>query len=129
MRYSISSDSETMFSFELSATDFILSIAIVTLFALFLSQRRGHATTEASTCNKEEKPSHRPNLETKDNKEKKQSSRLLPKSFLKCVHHFGYLKNLPQNTPIPDECFGCPEVMRCLFPNEQTCSEEQAPDL
>jgi hypothetical protein len=22
---------------------------------------------------------------------------------------------LPKNTPIPDECFGCPKILQCLF--------------
>ena len=35
-----------------------------------------------------------------------------------CIHFYGYLHSLPKNTPIPDECFGCPRVMQCLFPNE-----------
>lgn len=31
-----------------------------------------------------------------------------------CVHHFGYLRKLPRNTPIPSECLGCPQVVECL---------------
>jgi len=41
------------------------------------------------------------------------------KGFHECVHSLGYLRNLPQNTPVPNECFGCQKVMRCLFPDEQ----------
>ena len=44
---------------------------------------------------------------------KKQSA----EGFQKCVHQFGYLKDMPKNTPIPDECFGCPKVLRCMFPD------------
>ena len=50
-----------------------------------------------------------------ENRLKKQSA----EGFQNCVHQFGYLKDMPKNTPIPDECFGCPMVMRCLFPNVQ----------
>jgi len=31
-----------------------------------------------------------------------------------CLHHFGYLNELPKNTPIPGECFGCPKIVDCL---------------
>ncbi len=32
-----------------------------------------------------------------------------------CAHHFGYLRTLPRNTPIPDECFGCTRIMECFM--------------
>lgn len=31
-----------------------------------------------------------------------------------CLHHFGYLNELPRNTPIPGECFGCQKIVDCL---------------
>jgi len=31
-----------------------------------------------------------------------------------CFHFFGYLNNLPRNTPIPGECFGCQRIVDCL---------------
>lgn len=31
-----------------------------------------------------------------------------------CVHHFGYLRTFPKNSPIPDECFGCERIVDCL---------------
>lgn len=31
-----------------------------------------------------------------------------------CLHQFGYLRTLPKNTPIPDECLGCQRVVECL---------------
>jgi len=39
----------------------------------------------------------------------------LPKGSSECAHHFGYLKTLPKNTPIPDECFGCTRIMECFM--------------
>lgn len=32
----------------------------------------------------------------------------------KCPHKFGYLRGLPKNRPIPNECFGCPRIVDCL---------------
>jgi len=31
-----------------------------------------------------------------------------------CPHFFGYVRSLPKNTPIPDECLGCPWIVECL---------------
>jgi len=31
-----------------------------------------------------------------------------------CLHQFGYLRTLPKNAPIPDECFGCSKIVECL---------------
>ena len=39
----------------------------------------------------------------------------LPKGSSECAHHFGYLRTLPKNTPIPDECFGCTRIMECFM--------------
>jgi len=55
------------------------------------------------------------NKKAKKEKEAKKSFILFGKrDFEGCPHKFGYLKNLPRNTPIPDECFGCPKVVECL---------------
>ncbi len=31
-----------------------------------------------------------------------------------CSHHFGYLKEHPRNTPIPNECLTCAKITECL---------------
>jgi len=37
-----------------------------------------------------------------------------------CPHSFGYLSEYPQNEPIPEECFGCPEAIECKNRQEET---------
>jgi hypothetical protein len=38
--------------------------------------------------------------------------------FRGCTNKLGHLNNLPKNTPIPGECFGCPKILECLkFPS------------
>lgn len=32
----------------------------------------------------------------------------------KCLHHFGYLAELPKSSSIPEECFFCPKVVECI---------------
>jgi len=39
----------------------------------------------------------------------------LPKGSPECAHYFGYLRTLPKNAPIPDECFGCTRIMECFM--------------
>jgi hypothetical protein len=34
--------------------------------------------------------------------------------FNGCTFKRGYLKSLPKNKPIPDECFGCPQILECI---------------
>jgi DNA-directed RNA polymerase subunit RPC12/RpoP len=52
-----------------------------------------------------------------------------PKSLqarpLKCSHFFGYLRKIPKNTTIPDQCFSCAKMVDCLSYDisEQTTSE------
>jgi len=35
-------------------------------------------------------------------------------SLPECPHYFGYLRKLPKNLPIPDECLGCLRIVECL---------------
>jgi len=35
-----------------------------------------------------------------------------------CPHYFGYLKEHPKNTPIPNECLTCTKIMQCLAGGE-----------
>jgi hypothetical protein len=56
--------------------------------------------------------------ERKNNKDKelKKSFFLFgERDFEGCPHKFGYLKSLRRNAPIPDECFGCPQILECLM--------------
>ncbi len=110
---------QPMLSFELSAIDIVLLVAVMALFLLFITQRRGQVSTGSRLpVQDQERILEEP--EAADQSTVQEFSE--PRSaicFEKCVHNFGYLKNLPQNTPVPSECFGCPKVMRCLFPGVQ----------
>jgi hypothetical protein len=43
----------------------------------------------------------------------------------KCSHFLGYLRKIPKNTTIPDQCFSCHQMVECLSYDisEQTMSE------
>jgi DNA-directed RNA polymerase subunit RPC12/RpoP len=32
-----------------------------------------------------------------------------------CMHHLGYLKRRPKNTPIPEECLTCSKMIECMY--------------
>jgi len=34
-----------------------------------------------------------------------------------CPHFFGYLRKIPKNASMPDDCFGCPKMVECLYFN------------
>lgn len=61
----------------------------------------------------------KPNEDTEPHKQLKTttSAKQISKSSdaKDCLHHFGYLNELPKNTPIPGECFGCPKIVDCLI--------------
>jgi len=106
-----------MLSFEVSAMDVVLLVAMLVLLLLFISQKRSQSVAEPRlSADHQEKLPREPEATVETairNPLKKQSA----KGFQKCVHQFGYLKDMPKNTPIPDECFGCFKVLRCMFPN------------
>jgi len=114
-----------MLTFDISAIDIVLLVAVMVLIMLFVTQHRSKAVVESQSP----PPSLEENLEKLEtrvkSKNKEHNTRQSSLGFTKCIHDFGYLRNLPQNTPVPDECFGCPQVMRCLFPNEQTQQVKQ----
>lgn len=106
-----------MLSFEVSAIDVVLLVVVLVLLLLFISQKRGHSVAEPRlNTDVQEKLSRKPvKVEKTGAKDsvKKQST----EGFQECVHQFGHLKGMPKNTPVPDECFGCPKVLRCMFPD------------
>jgi hypothetical protein len=109
---------ESLLSFEVSVIDIVLAIAVVVLLILFLTHKHGQPTTKSELpITDQKKSSEKPKVSVKTAREKISKTKGSA-DFQECVHHFGYLRNLPKNTPVPDECFGCPKILRCLFPNE-----------
>jgi len=109
---------ESLLSFELSVIDIALVIAVVILLMLFLTHKHGQLTTKSELpITGQEKTSEKPKVPVKTAQEKISKTQS-PMDFQECAHHFGYLRNLPKGTPVPDECFGCKKILRCLFPGE-----------
>lgn len=99
-----------MLSFELSAIDFILGIAVIVLLILYMKELSTKHTIKERFRLKERAEIFS-RLKTKG--KMKSSTRPLTNS-LKCPHHFGYLRKLAKDTPLPDECLGCYKIVECL---------------
>ena len=69
--------------------------------------------TEAKALNGDVEGTQKKN--NKDKELKKSFFLFGEKDFEGCPHKFGYLKSLRKNAPIPDECFGCPQILECLM--------------
>lgn len=102
---------ENMLSFDLSVIDIVLAIAVVVLLLLFISQRQGRPTESDSMNGRR---TFFGNGGRSDKVATNRASGKFSSDSVRCAHHFGYLRDHPRNTPIPDECFGCQNVMRCL---------------
>jgi len=108
-----------MLSFELSAIDLILVIAVIVLFILYITKSSVKSPTEEKPF-VEKAPTKKlattaANLETEG---KKLLSTQPQTDSPKCPHVFGYLKKLDKNAPIPDECLSCSRIMECFGSNE-----------
>ena len=104
-----------MLSFNLSVIDIILAIAVVVLLLLFLREGRANQPKIRLELPIKGLSKLSKNLkELVENAQEKLSISQSPTGFQNCVHNFGYLKDLPEKTPIPAECFGCPKTLRCL---------------
>lgn len=109
---------KAMLSFELSAIDIVLMIAVLILLVLYITKKPATSKTEPQSH--VEKPRKLPeNLKPMSRVQKAKPNVPRPQTNLhNCVHHFGYLRNMSENTQIPEECFGCQKVMRCMFKSE-----------
>lgn len=106
---------ESMLSFDVSVIDIVLAVAVVILLCLHLVRKPNQPKNEVKPYIEEAQPLQE---DQKVSPEPSKSKTTVPNPQTTspgCLHSFGYLRSLPKNTPVPDECFGCPNVMRCLF--------------
>jgi len=107
-----------MVSFEFSVIDIVLMVAIVVLLALYLTKSSAEPRAELEHPIKEEKTLEKPKVSVETQKPSEETvltTDVETESSAKCTHQFGYLKRLPKDAPIPDECFTCPKYIRCAF--------------
>lgn len=108
-----------MLSFELSAIDLILAVAVIILLILYITKSSAKTLTEEKLLVRKEKLSRKPTME--EGRLEKKIERLTPKpqtDSTKCPYGFGYLKKLDKDASIPDKCLGCSRIIECYSANE-----------
>ena len=109
---------ESMLSFEISAIDVVLMVVMLVLLLLFVTQRKNQSVGEPRLgINPQERLLEEPEVKEETSAENRLDKQSVD-GFRGCVHQFGHLRSMPRNIAVPDECFGCPKVMRCMFKNE-----------
>jgi len=93
----------------------ILIFAIIPVYVLILKKLRSESTLAKNVAKKDSNTQDPKNM-----KKDKSTGKEIPKtaqakqSGSACSHHFGYLRTLPKNAPLPDECLGCLNIIECL---------------
>ena len=109
-----------MLSFELSAIDLILVIAVIILLILYITKLSTKFNDEQRLLVDKRDIPEKPAAKVEPFKARGETRSPIQfqKNFSKCPHYFGYLKRHAKNTSIPDECLNCPRIVECLHPNE-----------
>jgi len=111
-----------MLSFELSAIDLILAIAVIILLILYLTKLSAKPFTEERLLGARKNVSEKPVTEAampKEEREKPMSTQPQRQTgSAGCPYGFGYLRKLDKEASIPDGCLGCSRIMECYSANE-----------
>ena len=111
-----------MLSFELSAIDLILAVAVIILLILYITKSSAKPSTEEKPLVARKNLSEKPLKETtmpEEEREKPMSTQPQPQTgSAKCPYGFGYLRKLDKDASIPDGCLGCSRIMDCYSANE-----------
>jgi hypothetical protein len=111
-----------MLSFELSAIDLILAVAVIILLILYITKSSAKPSTGEKLLVRKESSSEKPAKEAtmpEEEREKPMSTQPQPQTgSAKCPYGFGYLRKLDKEASIPDGCLGCSRIMECCSANE-----------
>jgi hypothetical protein len=111
-----------MLSFELSAIDLILAIAVIILLVLYITKLSAKPPTEEKLLVEEERlPEKRVMEAAVPGKEGERPVSAQPKSQSgseTCPFSFGYLSKLDREASIPDVCLRCSRLMECSNASE-----------
>jgi len=111
-----------MLSFELSAIDLILALAVIILLVLYLTKLSSRPPTERRLLVEKErlpeKPVREPTM-AEEEEEKTMPTEIRPQTgSVSCPYTFGYLRKLGKEASIPDGCLGCSRIMECYSADE-----------
>lgn len=102
-----------MFPFEVNLLIGVLIVAIIPTYILILKKLRPVLQKNTSEQNSRK---HQEKSGKKDDKAAKKSLKSVQSTHSKseCTHEFGYLRTLPKNASLPDECIRCSKALECL---------------
>jgi hypothetical protein len=96
-----------MISFDLSAIDIVLTVAIIILFVLYFARSSPETAIKPDTSLPKKIPHQHP-VKSID-----EPQPMTTGTARTCPYSFGYLANLPKNAAIPDSCLSCPRMLEC----------------
>ena len=103
-----------MLSFELSAIDLILAIAVIILLILYITKSSTKPPSEKELFVEKENSLRKPTMEGPSPEKEIERLATEPQAdSTKCPYSFGYLKKLGKDASIPDECLNCSRIMEC----------------
>lgn len=111
-----------MLSFELSAIDLILAIAVIVLLVLYITKSSPKPPAEEKILVVRESSPEKPAKEAAMLEEEKKG--LMPSHLqsqtgsVPCPFGFGYLRRLDKEASIPDGCLSCSRIVDCYSRNE-----------
>jgi hypothetical protein len=114
-----------MLSFELSVIDVVLIVAVIILLLFHLARTPNKSDVKSKLGVQTEKSLKKGKMRKLVSKtSRKKSSSVEEKSPVKCSYHFGYLSSIPKGEDsMPEECYSCSWMMRCLFSAEKEVVE------
>lgn len=92
----------------------VLILVTVTLYILILKKLAPKSISSEITPKQDSKVNDA--KQTENLSENPSEAIQSKQTTFECSHHFGYLRTVPKNTPLPDECLGCPRIVKCLTP-------------
>jgi hypothetical protein len=106
---------ESMFPIDSSLLFAILIVMTISAYILILKKLRPKSIL-TNKIPKQDPKKDDPQTRKKDKSVENRTPETVQskESRSACSHHFGYLRTLPKNTSLPDECLGCPNIIECL---------------
>jgi hypothetical protein len=112
---------EPMLSFELSAIDLILALAVIVLLVLYITRSSAKPPAEKKILLEKESPPEKLEEEAaipEEERKKLVSPQLQPQTgSASCPFGFGYLRKLDKEASIPDGCLSCSRIVECYSAN------------
>ncbi len=105
-----------MLSFDVSIVDIVLVLAVMVLLILYTTRQSTKSVAEPELSVPREKDVVKP-LRPAETQRAMEETRLQTgpqTSSVECPRHFGYLKKLPKDASIPEECFRCSKMTECF---------------